>query len=334
MQLDSDAAQQVFVALRSAYSELILSIPLVALGIAITGSIFYFAVVRPQVADRSLSAWLTYLLPPEQYTSKSARVDLWVWLINGLLIVPIYEICVVVGGMIAGVGFNERLAQAFGARASLVDSTWAAVVIQFLGFYFGFGIGQYSNHLAFHKIPCLWALHRAHHSAESANLFAFLRTHPVEIFLGGAVRVVTMAIGMGIAIYFTDGTLLPETAATLFWYNAINVVAGFRSLDHTHIPVRYGKVLDIIIGSPIMHQVHHSAELRHRDVNLAGAGYIYDWLFGTLYIPERGETWRWGLNDEELGEANPHNRVRHFFLEPMTRMRSELKKIVPRRAVE
>lgn len=75
-----------------------------------------------------------------------------------------------------------------------------------------------------------------------------------------------------------------------------------------------------------MHQVHHSAELRHRDVNMGGSGYLYDWLFGTAYIPERGETWRWGLNDDELGERNPHLTLSEFYVEPLRRMRQVLGK--------
>ena len=204
------ATEQVITALRASYMDLALSVPLVALGIAVTGSIYYVAVVRPQKADRSLSAWIAYLLPKGHYTTASARVDIWIWVINGLLVIPKYEICVVIAALIAGVGFNDSLIRGFGPAAHWSDATWVAVVIQFLGFYFGFGIGQYSNHLAFHKVPLLWALHRAHHSAESANLFAFLRTHPVEVFLGGAARVITTALGMGLAIYVTGNKLLPH----------------------------------------------------------------------------------------------------------------------------
>lgn len=332
MDLDTTAAGQVLTALRSAYSDLLLSVPLVALGILITGSVFYFAVVRPHLADRSFSGWIRYLLPKEHYTSTSAKIDLWVWLINGLIFIPIYEACVIVAGLIIGVGAYDILANIFGPGTSAFDAVWTVVVVQFLGYYFGIGLGQYGGHLAFHKVPLLWALHRAHHSAESPNVFAFLRSHPLEIFLNGATRVMGAAAGLGIALYFTGGKLLPETAATIFWYNIIYVLVGFRSLDHTHIPIRYGKVLDVLIGSPIMHEVHHSAELRHRDVNMAGAGYIYDWLFGTLYIPHKGETWRWGLNDDELGRHNPHSTIRSFFLEPMIRMRLEFGKLLARSA--
>jgi len=320
-----NATQPVIAAVRASYMDLLLSVPLVATGIVVTGSIFYLLVVRPRMSDRSARGWIGYLFPTENYTSSSARVDVWVWFINGLLFIPILEAAIAIGGLIAGVGFDGALVKLFGPVGYRLEAAWLVAGMQFTGFYFGFGLGQYIGHLSFHKVPVLWAIHRAHHSAESANLFAFLRTHPIEVFVCGIFRALMSAGGIGLAIYVTNGKLLPETAALIVWYNILYVLAGFRSLDHTHIPLSYGKVLDILVGSPVLHQVHHSAELRHRDVNMAGAGYIYDWLFGTLYLPEKGESWRWGLREEELGAHNPHQRVRDFFFEPWYAMRAELR---------
>lgn len=319
------AAQQVMDAAASAYAGLALSIPLVLAGIVLTGSAYYLAFIRPHGPDRSLKAWLRYLFPLEFYTSRSAKVDIGVWLLNGLLFIPIFEACVVLGGLIAGVSFAGLFTGWFGPAPHLTDNVVAIVALQFLGFWFGQGIGQYSGHLAMHKVPLLWALHRAHHSAESANLFTFLRSHPLEHFANGTTRVIGTAAGTGAAVYMTGGIFLPQSASAIFWYSIIYVLIGFRSVDHLHIPVSYGRFLDVLIGSPIMHQVHHSAEDKHRDVNMAGAGYLFDWLFGTLYIPHKGETWRWGLNDDELGETNPHNTLKAFFIEPLHTMRAEMR---------
>ena len=66
----------------------------------------------------------------------------------------------------------------------------------------------------------------------------------------------------------------------------------------------------------MLHQIHHSAEPRHRDKNLGGQLSVFDWLFGTIYVPQGREAYRWGLNDRELGENNPHVRLRDFYFEP------------------
>ena len=332
MDADASAADQAMHAVTEAYFALLVSVPLVLAGIALTGSAFYFAFVRRHVADRGVAGWLRYLFPRDNYTTTSAKIDIQVWLLNGLVFIPIFEACVIIAGLIAGVTFVGLLVQGFGPALRVSDSLPLLVAIQFLGFWLGQGIGQYSGHLAMHKIPVFWALHRAHHSAETANLFTFLRSHPLEHFVNGATRVVGTAAGTGLALYVTGAELLPATGATIFWYNVVYVLIGFRSVDHLHIPVSYGRFLDVVIGSPVMHQVHHSAEAQHRDVNMAGAGYLFDWMFGTLYVPKRGETWRWGLNDDELGADNPHQRLRDFFWEPLAQMRVEGRKLFDRRA--
>jgi sterol desaturase/sphingolipid hydroxylase (fatty acid hydroxylase superfamily) len=309
-----------------AYIALAWSVPLVLCGILLTGSLFYLVFVRPQMQQRGFKAWLAYLFPCEQYTSSSARIDLKVWLLNGLLFIPLFEVCVLLTGLYVGITFVDLFSRWIGPATVFAGPVWLAAAVQFLGFWLGQGIGQYSGHLAMHKVPVLWALHRAHHSAESANLFAFFRSHPLEHFANGTTRVLGTSAGLGLAVYFTGGRLLPETLATIFWYNIAYVLIGFRSVDHLHIPVSYGRVLDVLIGSPIMHQVHHSAEAQHRDVNMAGAGYLFDWLFGTLYIPAKGETWRWGLNEQELGPANPHQSLRAFFIEPLQSMAAQVRR--------
>jgi sterol desaturase/sphingolipid hydroxylase (fatty acid hydroxylase superfamily) len=103
-------------------------------------------------------------------------------------------------------------------------------------------------------------------------------------------------------------------------------------LTHSHIPVSFGGRFNILIGGPVMHQIHHGADEKHHDKNIGGAPtYIFDWLFGTLYLPVRGEKIRFGLNDEEFGPKNPHRTVKDFYLEPLVTAFKELRKTLRRR---
>jgi len=66
--------------------------------------------------------------------------------------------------------------------------------------------------------------------------------------------------------------------------------------DHSHVPVSFGW-LDRIFNGPGLHAIHHSAESRHRDKNFSN-GFrlsIWDWIFGTLYLPKRVSyiDWAW-----------------------------------------
>ncbi len=65
-----------------------------------------------------------------------------------------------------------------------------------------------------------------------------------------------------------------------------------------------------------MHQLYHSAEDRHHDRNFGSLLSLFDLLLGTLYLPKRGEDFRWGLNERELGSNNPHARLGSFYGEP------------------
>jgi hypothetical protein len=51
----------------------------------------------------------------------------------------------------------------------------------------------------------------------------------------------------------------------------------------------YGSVISQVLVSPWMHQVHHSRETRHLDMNMGFIFSFWDRLFGTLYVPKKDE---------------------------------------------
>ena len=120
-------------------------------------------------------------------------------------------------------------------------------------------------------------------------------------------------LGGSVLLYFT-GTSLQTAPIVLLVVTGV-FFESFGLAQHSHVRISFGK-LNAIFFAPVLHQLHHSAEPRHRDKNLGSQLSIFDWLFGTLYVPEKGESYRWGLNEEELGPNNPHLRLRHFYLEP------------------
>jgi sterol desaturase/sphingolipid hydroxylase (fatty acid hydroxylase superfamily) len=96
------------------------------------------------------------------------------------------------------------------------------------------------------------------------------------------------------------------------WLVIIEVVDKFQ---HSHVSTSLGP-LNYFVPLGDMHQIHHSAELKHRDKNFGNVSLLFDWMFGTLYIPQPGETVRLGLNDQELGAQNPHKRLIDIYTEP------------------
>ena len=66
-------------------------------------------------------------------------------------------------------------------------------------------------------------------------------------------------------------------------------------LQHSHLPISYGPLLNRVLMSPMVHQTHHSIDPRHRDKNFGVKFALWDWLFGTLCVPDRHERLQVGL---------------------------------------
>ena len=137
----------------------------------------------------------------------------------------------------------------------------------------------------------LWKLHRTHHSGKFINVTTTIRINAFWPF------VVPIPWVLGIATY-----LGLEMAAAL----TILTIYGWNLLTHSHFrwddPIRRHRVfgpafraLEHIIVSPGMHHTHHGygkdgGNYRNHAVTFA----FFDWMFGTLHIPE-GRPWRYGV---------------------------------------
>ncbi len=52
-----------------------------------------------------------------------------------------------------------------------------------------------------------------------------------------------------------------------------------------------------------MHQAHHSADAAQHDKNFATVFALWDWMFGTLYLPDRTERFRFGVDEQAAQPA-------------------------------
>jgi sterol desaturase/sphingolipid hydroxylase (fatty acid hydroxylase superfamily) len=70
-------------------------------------------------------------------------------------------------------------------------------------------------------------------------------------------------------------------------------------LRHTELPIYVSGWMAKLIQTPAHHQVHHSTDPKHFDKNMGYCLSIFDWLFGTLYIPKKDEKLSYGLGHED-----------------------------------
>ena len=74
--------------------------------------------------------------------------------------------------------------------------------------------------------------------------------------------------------------------------------ATFHHLRHTGVWIAATGWLGRLVHSPAHHQIHHSTDPAHFDRNMGYALSVWDWVFGTLWVPERRGRVRFGVEGE------------------------------------
>ena len=170
-----------------------------------------------------------------------------------------------------------------------------------------------------------------HHSAEVLTPLTLYRKHPVYDLLGTLLRGLLIGITTGVVLYAFFGKVnVYVIGGANLVYCAFNFVGS--NLRHSHVWLSYGPVLERVFISPAQHQIHHSRAMRHRDRNYGEVFALWDWMFGTLYVPRERETLEIGLADA-AGNAlpQPHGSLRAALLVPFVDSFAALRRVFRRR---
>ena len=152
-----------------------------------------------------------------------------------------------------------------------------------------------------HRIPFLWEFHKVHHSAEVLTPMSVYRMHPVDdITIGLFVSLMTgLVYGVFAVVCVTPPNELMFFGLNIFIF--LFYVLGFN-LRHSHIWVPLRGWLGHIFISPAHHQIHHSNRPEHYDANFGFTFAFWDWMGGSLIIPEKYQKIEFGLGPEESPE--------------------------------
>jgi sterol desaturase/sphingolipid hydroxylase (fatty acid hydroxylase superfamily) len=255
---------------------------------------------------------LGFLFPRSVYRHRSTRIDVGVFLVNRVLSPAVLVTRLLTGAWLAA-AITAALSGLFGAHERLMPSApWDLVVFTVLSMLV-FDFADWLSHALLHRIPMLWQFHRLHHSAEVLMPLTVARVHPVEQIAGAAIGTPIAALVTGVAGYFF---LEEPTPLTFLGAQAVSVLffaAGFH-LRHSHVWLHWGPVVGRILISPAQHQIHHSSAPQHHDRNYGFIFAIWDWMFGTLYLPRGRETLTFGLYGEPRGAV--HTTLWQAYLEP------------------
>lgn len=125
----------------------------------------------------------------------------------------------------------------------------------------------YWMHRSSHRVRWLWAAHVTHHSSERMNFSTAMRQNATNIFNGGWLFYVPLAL-----IGFN-----PVWIGVCY---ALSLVYQF--FIHTTLVDRLHPVIEYLFNTPNHHRVHHARNPGYVDTNYGGVFIIFDRLFGSF----------------------------------------------------
>jgi sterol desaturase/sphingolipid hydroxylase (fatty acid hydroxylase superfamily) len=192
-------------------------------------------------------------------------------------------------GVLLGIA-SARLIAASGLHGLEVNLLAGAPVwMQFAVLLPLFDFFKWCIHNLLHRVGWLWEFHKVHHSIVDMDWIGDWRFHWVEVVVYNSLLYIPAAI-------------CGFRAEVLFWAGIVNTFVGHFAHANLrwHIgPLRY------FVNSPEMHIWHHThPESGPVNRNFGITLSVWDWLFGTAYLP--------AANPARLGFQGDERYPRHL----------------------
>jgi sterol desaturase/sphingolipid hydroxylase (fatty acid hydroxylase superfamily) len=259
---------------------------LTSLGAALLFACAYFA--RQRLKRGRRLRWRTLLralFPRRIVESKSNQADI------GYLFFNVFVFGVVFGWAVLSYqsisnGVIAVLVSLFGPISPTTLPAYVPRIVITAMLFLSYELGYWFNHWLSHKVPLLWEFHKVHHSAQVLTPLTNFRVHPVYTWIFANILAFSAAIANGIGNFMFGDTAyqyaLSDTNIILVLF-----IHAYVHLQHSHVWISFRGVLGRILVSPAHHQVHHSDNPKHFDKNFGSCLALWDWMFGTLYVPQK-----------------------------------------------
>jgi sterol desaturase/sphingolipid hydroxylase (fatty acid hydroxylase superfamily) len=177
---------------------------------------------------------------------------------------PLIAIAVARQAELAGVGLFNVV-----ALPAWLEIALAVVALDF---------AVWTQHLASHRVPVLWRLHRVHHADRDIDLTTGIRFHPVEMVASMLYKSAWVA------------ALGASPLAVLVFEIILNATSLFNHAN-LDLPAPVDRALRLFVVTPDMHRVHHSIDSAEHHRNFGFALSIWDRVLGTYVAqPKLGHT--------------------------------------------
>jgi sterol desaturase/sphingolipid hydroxylase (fatty acid hydroxylase superfamily) len=256
-------------------------------------------------------AWWRHLreyFTREVWWHPSARADYRLYFANALLLPALFGLLLFGDLYIANLLNHALGLEPIAApRRDAPPGSVAARIAFTIAFFIAYDFGRFVAHTLLHDVPLLWEFHKVHHSAETLNPMTTFRAHPVDLLVMAWVPLVMTGL---VTWGFNQLTGSPVRFYTYLGLHVVLVAGNLvGTLRHTNVWLSYGPVLNRWLISPAQHQLHHSCEPQHVGCNRGFELAIWDRIYGTLYVPQRQESFRMGLGDGTDGQWHTVRRL-------------------------
>jgi len=225
-------------------------------------------------------------------------------------------------------GVADLLTAAFGPTQPSALPLFVSRTVITVMLFLAYELGYWLNHYLSHRIPFLWEFHKVHHSATVLTPLTNFRVHPIYMCIFLNILAVFTGIANGVGDYIFGQTThqygFSENNLILVFFIYLYV-----HLQHTELWISFTGWLGHLFMSPAHHQIHHSRDPAHFNKNLGSCLALWDWMFGTLYVPAaEPEKLEFGVEPDR-----PHaHTIRGEFLAPFAAAALLIKQLVEKRS--
>ncbi len=173
--------------------------------------------------------------------------------------------------------------QSIGVFNWITTPTWVSVLICVVLL----DLAIYGQHVATHRFPLLWRMHKVHHADTDMDVTTSIRFHPIELILSLAYKSVFVI-------------LLGAPALAVIIFELLLFVGPVFNHSNTKLPLALDRALRWVIATPDTHRSHHSTIVAEQNTNYGFFLIWWDKLFGTYTdVPKGGhEAMPIGLKDD------------------------------------
>jgi sterol desaturase/sphingolipid hydroxylase (fatty acid hydroxylase superfamily) len=159
---------------------------------------------------------------------------------------------------------------------------------------------EWCIHNLLHRVPWLWEFHKLHHTIQTLDWIGSFRFHWIEVVVYKSISYFPLVV-LGVR---PDVILAVAVFGTLIGH-----------LNHSNLAIDWGP-LRFVLNSPRMHVWHHDVIPggKHGQ-NFGIVLSVWDWLFGTAYMPNAGQPENLGFEGQE---AYPRSLTGRLFY-PLSR---------------